>query len=141
MSKLGIGSAGDDQSLTQSRLERVVAACDDFEIAWRDGLKPRIEDYLNSRADPASSIGSFVALLAVELELRTRFGEFLVLQDYLDRFPDDASLVRRVFEIGADLGEFEPDQFGNDHQRGKGPHLDRAVRRARGDRSRAVRSR
>ena len=37
----GMGSADDDQSLTQSRLERVVAACDDFEVAWRDGLKPR----------------------------------------------------------------------------------------------------
>ncbi len=97
MSKRGIGSACDDQSLTQSRLERVVAACDDFEIAWRDGLKPRIEDYLNSRADLFLRSSLLRALLAVELELRTRFGEFLVLQDYRDRFPDDTSLVRSVF--------------------------------------------
>ena len=52
MSERGIGSADDDQSLTESRLARVIAACDEFEVAWRDGLKPRIEDYRNSQADP-----------------------------------------------------------------------------------------
>ncbi|HKI19627.1 MAG TPA: hypothetical protein VKA15_17200, partial [Isosphaeraceae bacterium] len=98
MSERGIGSADDDQSLTQSRLERVVAACDDFEVAWRDGLKPQIEDYLSSQADPLFRSALLSAMLAVELELRSRFGEILVLQDYLDRFPDDAALVRRVFE-------------------------------------------
>ena len=98
MSERGIGSADDDQSLTESRLARVIAACDEFEVAWRDGLKPNIEDYLNSQADPRLRSSLLYELLRVELELRSRFGEFLVLQDYLERFPDDAAPVRCVFE-------------------------------------------
>src|SRR3954447_7998149 len=86
----------DDQSLTPSHLERVVAVCDAFDAAWRDGQDPGIEDYL--RGQPGAMRPALLReLLAIELELRVRFGEALVLQDYLDRFPDDAELVHSIF--------------------------------------------
>jgi formylglycine-generating enzyme required for sulfatase activity len=86
----------DDQSWTPSYLERVVAVCDAFEAAWRDGRVPRIEDYLRGQV---GSIRQELLreLLAVELELRARFGDALLLQDYLDRFPGDAELVNSAF--------------------------------------------
>jgi formylglycine-generating enzyme required for sulfatase activity len=97
MSQRGIGSHDDDQSMTPSYLERVITVCDDFEAAWRNGREPWIEDYLLSQPElirPAL----LREMLAIELELRVRFGEALVLQDYLDRFPSDAVLVRSIFQ-------------------------------------------
>lgn len=41
----GTGPADDDRgSLTE--LEHVVERCDRYEAAWREGGRPRIEDYL-----------------------------------------------------------------------------------------------
>jgi hypothetical protein len=54
---------------TLSLAERVDAACDRFELEWRAGRRPRVEDYL--AAAPTSDREALrKALLAVELELR-----------------------------------------------------------------------
>jgi formylglycine-generating enzyme required for sulfatase activity len=97
MSANGIGSADDDQFMTLASLERIIEICDRFEAAWRDGLKPLIEDCVNGEAEPFRT-SVLRELLAVELELRTQFREALILQDYLDRFPIDELLVRSVFK-------------------------------------------
>src|SRR5438067_7277308 len=96
MSHCRIGSLDDDQSLAPFHLERVVAVCDAFETAWRDGQEPRIEDDLRGQPGPIRP-ALLRELLAIELELRVRFGEAPLLPDYLDRFPDDAELVHSVF--------------------------------------------
>ena len=52
MSANGIGLADDDQFMTLASLERIIEVCDRFEAAWRDGLKPLIEDCVNGEAEP-----------------------------------------------------------------------------------------
>jgi serine/threonine protein kinase/formylglycine-generating enzyme required for sulfatase activity len=97
MTVTGIGSVDDDQFMTLSSLERVIEICDRFEATWRDGLKPMIEDYVDGAAEPFRA-SVLRELLLVELELRTQFGEAVVLEDYLSRFPVDGSLIRLVFD-------------------------------------------
>src|SRR5262249_5522482 len=74
MSQREVQSFDDDPSLTPSLLEQAVAVCDAFEAAWRDGEAPRIEDHLRGQPESVRPV-LLRELLAVELELRARFGE------------------------------------------------------------------
>jgi serine/threonine-protein kinase len=78
-------------TLPALRLER---DCDRFEAAWREGQRPRVEDYLGEPADP----DHLRDLLAVELAYRVRLDERPVAGEYLARFPDQAAAVRSAFE-------------------------------------------
>jgi hypothetical protein len=42
-------------SLPESDVRLVERVCDEFEIGWRDGERPRIEDYLQDRSEPGRS--------------------------------------------------------------------------------------
>src|SRR5262249_48841460 len=76
------------------------AACDHFEDAFRAGQRPRIEDFLAEAAagERPALLGE---LLGLEVELRRKRGERLERQDYLDRFPGEAGLVRAAFEAAS----------------------------------------
>jgi hypothetical protein len=76
--------------------ERVDELCDRFEAAWRAGPAPRIEDYLG-QTDEADGAALLCELVALERELRRRRGERPRAQEYLDRFPDHARIVRAAF--------------------------------------------
>jgi serine/threonine-protein kinase len=76
--------------------ERIDAACDRFEAAWRAGPVPRIEDYL-AAADEADRPALLRELVALERELRRRRGERPAVEEYLARFPDHAAEVRAAF--------------------------------------------
>ena len=80
-------------------------ACDRFEADWRAGQAPRIEDYLDAaaEADRAALLGELVAL---ERELRRRRGDRPGAQEYLDRFPGHAGVIRSAFDE-----EHAPDSF------------------------------
>ena len=41
-----------DASLSPSMINGMDDACDRFEAAWKAGLRPRIEDYLEEPASP-----------------------------------------------------------------------------------------
>jgi serine/threonine protein kinase/formylglycine-generating enzyme required for sulfatase activity len=70
--------------------------CDDFEDAWREGHKPRIEDYVRGLPEPQR--GQLLSnLLDVELEFRLAGGEKPTVDEYERRFPLDAALVRPAF--------------------------------------------
>ena len=56
---------------TLSVAERVDAACDRFEAAWKSGGRPRIDDYLAAAPEPDRE-ELRPALLALELELQGR---------------------------------------------------------------------
>jgi eukaryotic-like serine/threonine-protein kinase len=86
-------------SLPVSDVRLVDRACDDFELAWRNGGRPRIEDYMNDAAEPRRS-ALLRALLASELESRRAGGERPGLEEYLHRFPADAELVNAAFAVG-----------------------------------------
>ena len=79
-----------------ARARRVDAACERHEAAWRDGLRPRIEDQLDRGpgGDPPELL---VELLALELELRRRLGERPTPGEYLLRFPDQGTAITAAF--------------------------------------------
>jgi len=62
-------------------------ACDRFEAAWREGQRPRIEQYWGGFSGAART-ELFVELLLMELELRRRAGEQPQLEEYRGRFPE-----------------------------------------------------
>jgi tetratricopeptide (TPR) repeat protein/tRNA A-37 threonylcarbamoyl transferase component Bud32 len=97
--------------------ERVDAACDRFEAAWRVGGEPHIEDYL-AEADEADRQALLGELVALERELRRRRGERPVVEEYLERFPAQAGIVRAGF--GA---QPEPDDRPGRPQRDAGRDL------------------
>jgi eukaryotic-like serine/threonine-protein kinase len=80
---------------------RIDVACDQFEAAWRAGHEPRIEDYLTEAREPDRN-DLLRELMALEWELRGRRGERRTVDEYFERFPEQAALVRIAF--GAEPG-------------------------------------
>ena len=83
--------------------ERIDEMCDRFEAAWREGLAPRIEDYL-AEAEEADRPALFQELMALERELRRRQGEHPEVKEYLDRFRGYAGIVCAAFGAQPDSG-------------------------------------
>jgi serine/threonine protein kinase len=82
--------------------------CDRFEVAWKAGERPRIEDYLTDTPESERSL-LFRELLAVELAYRRECGEPLTPEVYVHRFPDHAELVQAVFREQASKPKGEAD--------------------------------
>jgi serine/threonine-protein kinase len=93
--------------------ERVDAACDRFEAAWRAGAGPRIEDYLD-RADADDRPALLRELVALERELRRRGGQRPALEEYLRRFPAHAEAVRVAFGAPPAQADRPPRDAGRD---------------------------
>jgi tRNA A-37 threonylcarbamoyl transferase component Bud32 len=74
-------------------------AADRFERAWREGLRPGIEQFLVEVVEPRHS-RLLEELLRVERELRVGAGEFPVAAEYQRRFPEHAALVDTIFAQG-----------------------------------------
>ena len=68
---------------------------------WR---APRIEDYL-AAADETDRPALLGELVALERELRRRRGERPVVEEYLDRFPAQAGVVRAAFGAQPELDD------------------------------------
>src|SRR3954451_19570750 len=83
-------------SLPMSEVDRVDAACDAYEAAWRGGRRPRIEEFWVD-AGGAERVELFRALLALELELRRGAGERPEPPEYHARFPGEVALIDAVF--------------------------------------------
>jgi serine/threonine protein kinase len=88
-------SAG-DAALSPTQLLEIERARDRFEVLWRDGQRPTIEDCLSDRTEPMRS-ALLRALLAMELERRQSAGERPVVTEYEARFPGDGALVAAAF--------------------------------------------
>jgi WD40 repeat protein len=82
---------------------RINDDADRFERAWKQGPRPRIEDYL-AEADPGLRPALLEELLRVELELRRRQGDDPAPADYIARFPHQSELIAAAFGPGPDLG-------------------------------------
>ncbi len=80
-------------SLPWAVVEQIDQACDEFESAWREDRRPRIEDYLE-RTDSEGRSTLLRAILATELELRRIEGETPSLLEYLSRFPTEVGVIR-----------------------------------------------
>jgi serine/threonine-protein kinase len=74
------------------------AVADRFERAWLAKQRLRIEDELAGAAGP-NRAALLEELVRVELELRRAGGEAPTLEDYLNRFPEQARAVEAAFGI------------------------------------------
>lgn len=84
----------------------------DFELQWRTGEEPDLDEYASRFADPAL----IHELVHLDLDYRLRRGEDVHVEEYLTRFPvlreDDEALIRLViaeFRLSEHLGH-EPDR-------------------------------
>jgi hypothetical protein len=98
----GEGVVSDDTTanfnvLSLSDAERVDAACDRFETAWRSGESPSIEAYVEDLGEPGRTI-LLHELVKREVELRRGVGEKPAAAEYRLRFPDHARAIDRVFQ-------------------------------------------
>ena len=84
--------------VTRSGLERARATREEFEAAWLEGRRPRIEDFLTTPEPSPSRSAQLVAMIALERQVRLAIGEEPTLREYLERFPAETELVRRAFE-------------------------------------------
>jgi serine/threonine-protein kinase len=85
-----------EDELPDSRLDEVILHCDRFEAAWKAGSPVKIEQALAAASGEVRP-ALFRQLLALELELRRNRGDHLALEDYGDRFPDQADAIAAVF--------------------------------------------
>jgi serine/threonine protein kinase len=76
---------------------RLDAACDRFEAAWKEGRRPRIEDFLGE-ATESERTQWLQALLDVELDFRRDAGEAPTPDEYHRRFPRHPQLIADAFD-------------------------------------------
>jgi serine/threonine protein kinase len=84
------------QSLSNQQLSEIDEFCDRFDLELVAGDGPRIESFL-AEAPEVAHDGLLAELLAMELEYRTRQGETPRQDEYVQRFPQQAGVVARVF--------------------------------------------
>ena len=92
------------------KLDRI---CDEFEQTWRreaaSGNRPRIEAFVE-QVQPSQRQNLLCELLAIELEVRQRTGDFLRAEEYYSRFPESRDQVESIFRRVAKsrrLGDYE----------------------------------
>ncbi|MBI1900945.1 MAG: serine/threonine protein kinase [Planctomycetia bacterium] len=76
-----------------NRAIEVDAICDSFENAWKRGLRPRMEDFLESAA-PGIRGALLRELILVDRDYRRRSDKTPDVSDYLARFPGQPDVVR-----------------------------------------------
>jgi hypothetical protein len=86
-----------DERLSLAALEQVDEVCLRFENAWREGLKPRLEEYLKS-AQGEERVVLLRELLPLDLDYRVRGGEKPYSADYESRLPQEKNLIQAVFQ-------------------------------------------
>jgi formylglycine-generating enzyme required for sulfatase activity/serine/threonine protein kinase len=72
---------------------------DRFELAWRSGAKPRIEDFL-AGVSGDRRVALFLELMSITQELTARNREHLDLDEYRRRFPELAEQIDAHFRDG-----------------------------------------
>ena len=97
----GLATPNDD-CLTPADLEQVIAVCEQFEEAWKQGRAHRIED-LQAEVPGPLRPRLFRELLALELELRQASGEHSGQDEYRVRFPELAGTISAVFAAAGDV--------------------------------------
>jgi eukaryotic-like serine/threonine-protein kinase len=97
----GLATPNDD-CLTPADLEQVIAVCEQFEEAWKQGRTHRIEDFQGEVPAPLRP-RLFRELLALEVELRQARGEHSGQEEYRVRFPELAESISEVFAAAGDV--------------------------------------
>jgi serine/threonine-protein kinase len=81
------------------------ALCSDQRNRWQQGDRVRAETYLAQHPTLASEADRVVELLYNEILLREGLGESPRLEEYLERFPQFAAQLTRLFQVHAALAD------------------------------------
>ena len=76
--------------------ELIDVVCAHFEAAWKEGVRPRLEDYLDA-FDELKQTRILRELLYVELACRRKISEQPMADEYHERFPGHEELIGEVF--------------------------------------------
>jgi serine/threonine protein kinase len=91
-------------SLPLEALEQIDQLCERFEARWTAGEAPALEDFL-AAAPPEGRTSLLRELLPLEVGYRRQRGESPTCEAYAGRWPDDADLIRQVWNELALVGE------------------------------------
>src|SRR3954466_11548069 len=86
------------ETLPVETRRQVAAACDRFEAAWRSGVRTTIESHLGDLG-PAERTAVRQELVGLEVELRTEAGDRPSLEEFVNRFPGDSTVVASAFAL------------------------------------------
>jgi hypothetical protein len=84
------------EPLPRGLAARLDPVCDRFERAWKDGDRPRLEDFLPEVAE-ADRPALLRELLALDLEYHARQGERPTVEEYCRRLPGYTALITAAF--------------------------------------------
>jgi serine/threonine-protein kinase len=95
-------SVPDDAVLPESLGRRVDQVCNRFEGAWKEGTRPRLEDFLGDWLEPERS-ALLRELIALEVYYRRGQGEECPPHEYQSRFPllEPAWLAKALADVPA----------------------------------------
>jgi len=85
-----------DRSQASLPFVQIISLCENFSNEWKPDQRPNIPSYLVRVADDAKQ-SLLVNLLQYEIQRRRHEGELPQAEEYVQHFPQFASLVRKVF--------------------------------------------
>lgn len=85
------------KKLPIATLERIDDLCAEFERKWQSDQSPSIESALTEDILPDERDVLLAELIVLDVDYRRRRSENPTEQDYLDRFPDNVSVIRDAF--------------------------------------------
>lgn len=86
--------------------DRIDSLCATFRTRWKQGKRPRIEEFLDQVGDDAKA-NLFRNLLQLDIRFRQRNGEHLDSNDYLQRFPQFTTHIRQAFDESTLISDVE----------------------------------
>ena len=90
-----------DDPTSQRQRKEIDCIADEFERAFRQGLRPSIEFYLEKHPDLRPNL--FNELIALEVELRRSSSEQPTSQEYISRFLQYRDVVESIFAEDVDM--------------------------------------
>ena len=87
-----------DKKLTPNDLIRIERVCDAFESRLLSQLDANIESLIEQERDPAAREHLLGNLIAAEINCNGNVLTRSRFQQYLDRFPENELIIRRLFE-------------------------------------------
>ena len=97
------------KKLTIAALERIDDLCAEFEKKWQANEPLSIESIAAEESDPIEREALLAELIVLDVDYRRRRGDTPTEQEYVDRFPDDISVIHDAFNATVEKkGAFEP---------------------------------
>ncbi len=97
------------KKLPIAALERIDDLCAEFERQWRTNEAPSIESVLGGDVSPIERDVLLAELIVLDIDYRRRRGEIPTEQEYINRFPEDARVIKDALKEGDKrIAAFEP---------------------------------